>query len=83
MKTRTIAIVTSIATLSFAAAPIASAASTHAVSKGGRIQQMRDTRTDHRGAERSRDTSSVDRSHEPSSADRSHEPSSIDLAVDR
>lgn len=71
MKKRTIAVVTSIAALSFAAAPIASAATTHAVSKGERLERVRDTSADHNGRDRSRDTTSVDRSHEITSIDRS------------
>ena len=69
MNKRTIAIVTSIAALSFAAAPIATAAATHAPSKGERPERTRDNSADHRGAERSRDTTSVDRHHEKSSID--------------
>lgn len=75
MKKRTIAIVTSVAALSFAAAPIASAATTHAVSRSDRLERVRDASldrhsTDRRGSERSRDVRSLDRSRDASSVDR-------------
>ena len=75
MKKRTIAIVTSVAALSFAAAPIASAATTHAVSKSDRLERVRDASldrhsTDRSATVRSRDVRSVDRSSVDRSVDR-------------
>ncbi len=75
MKKRTIAIVTSVAALSFAAAPIASAATTHSVSKTDRLERVRDTSVDRHAADRS----ATDRTH----VDRSRDPVSIDLSRGR
>ena len=67
MKTRTIAIASSIAALSFAAAPIAQAASTttHPATAASRLDRSRDT-SGVRHVDGSRDTRSAD----PRSADR-------------
>ncbi len=67
MTKRNIAILTSVAALSFAAAPIASAASsTHAAGSRDRVHDVRSDRT---GTGRSRDFKSVDRTHETLSRD--------------
>ncbi len=67
MTKRNIAILTSVAALSFAAAPIAAAASsTHTAGSRDRVHDVRSDRT---GTYRSRDFKSVDRTHETLSRD--------------
>jgi Ni/Co efflux regulator RcnB len=67
MTKRNIAILTSVAALSFAAAPIASAASsTHTAGSRDRVH---DVRSDRAGASRSRDVKSVDRTRDTLSRD--------------
>jgi hypothetical protein len=80
MTKRTLAIAVSIAGMSFAAAPIASAATaSHGPVKTERVERTHDARADRTGHDRSTDKASRDRPTDKASRDRSHDSPSPDI----